>query len=98
ALQANVPGPVVKFYGIADGRFFRWYGAEGESPQVNEDRLRDVAFGAARAAGLEIFGGDVALPSPDQPVLIDLNDWPSFARFREDAARAIAGYIEDSSR
>jgi len=28
-------------------------------------------------------------------VLIDLNDWPSFAPFRDDAARAIAGYIDE---
>jgi hypothetical protein len=28
-------------------------------------------------------------------VLIDINDWPSFAPFREDAARAIAGYVSD---
>src|SRR5437868_3743677 len=25
ALQAHVAGPVLKFYGVADGRFFRWY-------------------------------------------------------------------------
>ncbi len=100
ALQANVPGPIVKFYGVADGRFFRWYGAEPGNgpPVVDEVRLREVAFHAAQVAGLEVFGGDVALPAPDQPVLIDLNDWPSFARFREDAALAIAGYIHDSIR
>ncbi|MDQ6926858.1 MAG: hypothetical protein M3154_11580, partial [Candidatus Eremiobacteraeota bacterium] len=39
-----------------------------------------------------VFGGDVALPAPDAPVLIDLNDWPSFAPFRADAAAAIAAY------
>src|SRR6266699_2150092 len=63
ALQEPVPGPVVKFYGVTDGRFFNWYGA------------------------------DAAFPEPDRPVLIDINDWPSFAPFREPAARAIAAYI-----
>src|SRR2546428_7727507 len=32
ALQEHIPGPIVKFYGVADGRFFRWYGAEAGLP------------------------------------------------------------------
>jgi len=88
---------VVKFYGVTDGRFFNWYGADagfdGERPQVDENRLKALAFEAAAILGLEVFGGDVAFPEPDRPVLIDINDWPSFAPFREPAARAIAAYI-----
>ncbi|HYK82359.1 MAG TPA: hypothetical protein VEU55_04380 [Gemmatimonadales bacterium] len=97
ALQEHVPGPVVKFYGVTDGRFFNWYGAEagfaGPRPTVDENRLKALAFEAAAILGLEVFGGDVAFPEPDRPVLIDINDWPSFAPFREEAARAIADYI-----
>lgn len=97
ALQEHVPGPVVKFYGVTDGRFFDWYGADagfaGERPRVDEHRLKALAFEAAAILGLEVFGGDVAFPEPDRPVLIDINDWPSFAPFREAAARAIAAYI-----
>ena len=99
ALQAHVSGPVLKFYGVADGRFFRSYdsaaGPNGPRPDVDETRLRALAFSAAAALGLDVFGGDVALPAPDDPVLIDLNDWPSFAPFRDDAARAIAAYARD---
>jgi len=97
ALQEHVPGPVVKFYGVTDGHFFDWYGAEagfaGPRPAVDEHRLKALAFQAAAILGLEVFGGDVAFPEPDRPVLIDINDWPSFAPFREDAAQAIAAYI-----
>jgi len=97
ALQEHVPGPIVKFYGVTDGRFFRWYGSEagfaGERPKVDENRLKALAFEAAAILGLEVFGGDVAFPEPDRPVLIDINDWPSFAPFREEAARAIGDYI-----
>jgi len=97
ALQEHVPGPVVKFYGVTDGRFFNWYGSDagfgGERPLVDENRLKALAFEAAAILGLEVFGGDVAFPEPDRPVLIDINDWPSFAPFRDDAARAIAAYI-----
>jgi hypothetical protein len=97
ALQRHIPGPVVKFYAVTDGCFFRWYGADagyGERPpEIDEEQLRDVAFGAASLLGLEVFGGDVAFPEPSRPVLIDINDWPSFAPFRPAAARAIADYI-----
>src|SRR2546427_5129111 len=41
ALQEHVPGPIVKFYGVTDGRFFRWYGSEagvaGGRPQSDEN-------------------------------------------------------------
>ena len=99
ALQQHIPGPVVKFYAVTDGRFFRWYGADAgfgkERPPLDEDRLKALAFDAAALLGLEVFGGDVALARPDRPVLIDINDWPSFAPFRDEAARAIAEYIND---
>ena len=98
AVQEHIPGPVLKFYAVAGRRFFRWYAAEagpaGAKPPVDVERMQDLAFAAAEVLGLEVFGGDVAVPSPGQPVLIDINDWPSFAPFREDAAAAIAGYID----
>ena len=98
AFQQHVPGPIVKFYAVADGRFFRWYpaaGGAGAELAIDADRLKALAFDAAAQLELEVFGGDVAFPRPERPVLIDINDWPSFAPFREDAARAIAGYVCD---
>ena len=100
AVQAHVAGPIVKFYAVADGRFFSWYPADGPRDvklDIAEDRFRAVVFAAARAVGLEVFGGDVAFPQPDQPVLIDLNDWPSFAPVRVAAAAAIAAYIDEKA-
>jgi len=101
ALQAHVGGPIVKFYAVADGRFFFWYAADAiprpRPIEISEDRLRELVFSAARAVGLEVFGGDVAFPQPGAPVLIDLNDWPSFAPVRVEAAAAIAGYIDDKA-
>jgi hypothetical protein len=106
AVQEHVEGPVVKFYGVADGRFFRYYRADGDCggsgsagpDELDGDRLRALAFEAAALLGLEVFGGDVAFPEPDRPVLIDINDWPSFAPFRDAAADAIAGYVVDRMR
>src|SRR5712691_11302853 len=97
ALQAHVGGPIVKFYALADGRFFSWYAADGAKIDISEQALRDLVFAAARAVGLEVFGGDVAFPQPDAPVLIDLNDWPSFAPVRAAAAEAIASYIDEKA-
>ncbi|MEO8448836.1 MAG: hypothetical protein ABI647_03540 [Gemmatimonadota bacterium] len=93
AIQGHVAGPIVKFYGVAGGSFFHWYVAEagGQRPvEVDVERLAELANAAAAALGLEIFGGDAAIPRPDLPVLIDINDWPSFAPVRAGAARAIA--------
>ena len=39
--------------------------------------------------GLEIWGGD-AIVKGDRFSIVDFNDWPSFSRVRNDAARAIA--------
>jgi hypothetical protein len=102
AVQEHVPGPVIKFYGVADRRFFRYYdakaGPDGPAPVLDEERLQALAFGAAARVGLGIFGGDVALPAPDRPVLIDLNDWPSFAPFRAEAALAIARFVHEHAQ
>jgi molybdopterin-guanine dinucleotide biosynthesis protein A len=101
ALQEHVSGPVIKFYGVADGAFFRWYdsaaGVNGPRPEVDEARLRALAFAAAERLGLHVFGGDAVVPTPDRPVLIDINDWPSFAPFRAEAAQAIARLVHDIS-
>ncbi|HYX82009.1 MAG TPA: hypothetical protein VE714_06415 [Gemmatimonadales bacterium] len=97
ALQAHVGGPIVKFYAVADGRFFSWYAADPGRVDISEQSLKGLVFAAARAVGLEVFGGDVAFPEPDAPVLIDLNDWPSFAPVRDAAAAAIAAYIDQKA-
>jgi len=48
---------------------------------------------AATALGLEIYGGDAIVPVTGKPVLIDVNAWPSFALYRDDAAERIAAHL-----
>src|SRR2546428_6392666 len=83
ALQERVPGPVVKFYGVTDGRFFNWYGSEagvaGERPPGGQKRLQALAVGAAALLRLGGVRGGVALPGPRPPRLIDIHEWPSVA-------------------
>jgi glutathione synthase/RimK-type ligase-like ATP-grasp enzyme len=94
AVQTHVPGPVVKFYSVRGGQFFYWYPAEGGTTaglNAGCDGLQALAERAARALDLAVYGGDAVL-TPNGPVLIDLNDWPSFAPVRAAAAAAIARY------
>ncbi|HXG21497.1 MAG TPA: hypothetical protein VNN62_20780 [Methylomirabilota bacterium] len=88
-LQRHCPGPVIKFYGVGPGCFF-------DCPEVEAHTRRQVGALATRAAsavGLEVFGGDCILSAEGTLVLIDLNDWPSFARCRHAAAQAIADHL-----
>jgi hypothetical protein len=94
ALQTHVEGVVVKFYGVIDGRFFRCFTHDHEVP-ASLPVLWAAAQAGARALGLEVFGGDLVVGADGRPVLVDINDWPSFSRCRDEAADAIAGYVAD---
>jgi hypothetical protein len=102
-VQPHVDGDLIKFYGIGPGD-----GARGEPPWFRwfyhkDQELRRHAFDqralarlvrqAAAALGLEIYGGDCIVTARGDLVLIDLNAWPSFALFREEAASVIAAYL-----
>ncbi|MEO6027764.1 MAG: hypothetical protein ABIR79_12940 [Candidatus Binatia bacterium] len=94
ALQRHVAGTVIKFYGVADGRFFRCY-TQGGSIPAPIPTLWEAARSGAAALGLEVFGGDLVVGDDGRPTIVDLNDWPSFARCRDEAADAIASYVID---
>jgi hypothetical protein len=93
-VEPHFDGQVVKFYGVLDSPFFRFY-AESDS------RICPVVFAAARPEiervvrklGLEVYGGDAVLTPEGRVVVIDVNDWPSFANFRAEAADVIGDHI-----
>jgi hypothetical protein len=100
--QEHVPGDLVKFYGVrdalapADNGWFEWFyhrdkGMLGYAFEAS--RLRRAAFGAAAALGLEIFGGDAIIQASGEPVIVDINAWPSFALYRDRAAELIAEHL-----
>jgi hypothetical protein len=103
-IQAHLPGDLVKFYGVdtvrrrrGDAHWFRWFYHKDQrlaGHPFDEARLVHVARHAARALGLEIFGGDAIIPADGALRLIDLNAWPSFALYRDEAAEEIAGYLD----
>lgn len=102
-LQPHVDGDLIKFYGIGPGGgahgeppWFRWFYHKDQqlSGHVFDQRaLARLVRRAAGALGLEIYGGDCIATASGELVLIDLNAWPSFALFREEAASAIAAYL-----
>jgi hypothetical protein len=55
--------------------------------------LQRAALNAAAALGLEVFGGDAIIQASGEPIIIDINAWPSFALYRERAARLIADHL-----
>ncbi|MDZ7343271.1 MAG: hypothetical protein ONA90_02030 [candidate division KSB1 bacterium] len=93
-LQEHLEGPTIKFYAVQHDGFFRWYHLNGEPPaRLDEQALYHIAEAASEALGLQIYGGD-AIATPDgRLMIIDVNDWPSYARFSETAAKYIARHI-----
>ena len=105
--QEHVAGDLVKFYGVRGGaaapesNWFEWFyhrdkGMLGHSFEAT--RLHRAALDAAAALGLEIFGGDAIIRPSGEPMIIDLNAWPSYALYRDHAAQAIADHLSERFR
>ncbi len=93
-VQDHAQGRVVKFYGVGSGEYFKAYLASSGEELASSllDPLQAISRKAARAVGLEVYGGDAVLTEANGAVLIDLNDWPSFSRCRRSASVSIAAY------
>jgi hypothetical protein len=93
-LQRHVAGTVLKFYAV-DGRFFYCGPPQGNATLTSDVLRRVDALGraAARALKVEVYGGDCVFGVNSAVTLIDLNDWPSYAPCRSEAASAIAAYL-----
>jgi len=101
-LQPHVDGDLVKFYGVGAGGphdappWFCWFYHKDQrlaGHPFDEGRLARLVRGAAVALGLEVYGGDVIVPPSGAPVLLDVNAWPSFALYRDEAAERIAAHL-----
>jgi hypothetical protein len=102
--QEHVPGDLVKFYGVRNGagikdaNWFQWFyhrdkGMLGHS--FDPARLSKAGLDAAAALGLDVFGGDAVIKPNGEPMIIDLNAWPSYALYRDHAAQAIADCLTE---
>ena len=103
AVQPHVEGDLVKFYGIGTPRpgdeappWFRWFYHRDQTlagHPFDAGAFARLVQRAASALGLEIYGGDAIVPVTGIPVLIDVNAWPSFALYRDEAAERIAAHL-----
>lgn len=108
-LMQHCTGDIVKFYGIADRLFHYSYPGSGKfgHEEINgapkhytfdAAALKDIAHRAARAIGLEIYGGDAIITPQGEIFIIDINDFPSFTAVREAAAAEIAQLITSKTK
>ncbi len=103
-VQAHVQGDLVKFYGVEGTGFFRcYYPGDDDRTKFGDDQvngrpqhypfssrcLQADAEKLSRLLQTPVYGGDVIIKRNSDYVIIDFNDWPSFLRCREEAARAI---------
>jgi glutathione synthase/RimK-type ligase-like ATP-grasp enzyme len=103
-VQDHVPGDLVKFYGVAgsdDGTrssWFEWFHHRDQDLRghaFDAAALAQVAARAARALGLDVYGGDAIVSAGGRIAIIDVNAWPSFALFRPVAAAKIAALLSE---
>lgn len=101
-VQPHVDGDFVKFYGVGahaarpEPEWFRWFYHKEQrlaGYPLDPRALVRLIRRAATALGLEVYGGDAIVTPAGALVLLDVNAWPSFALYRDEAAAAIAGYL-----
>ena len=107
-VNEHLQGDLIKFYGVHGTDFFYWFypgpcshskfglekiNGEAKGIAFNVSDLKKYSDMAAEVLNVPIYGGDcVVLPNGDVKI-IDFNDWPSFARCRDEAGRKIAECI-----
>jgi len=96
-IQRHIDGELIQFYGITGSPFFFWFfpmhDAQKPSSGLQDTigaTLRSITTNAATELGIMIFGGECILTPEGKLLIIDINDWPSFAPCRPEAATAIA--------
>ena len=104
-VSAHVEGDVLKFYGVSGSPFFCYcYPAETGQTKFgmtahngilhhyafDADALHGVVGQLATYVGVSVYGGDCVVRPDGSFVIIDFNDWPSFACCRDEAAETIA--------
>lgn len=108
-ISRHLRGDLVKFYAVRGTSFFySFYPYEvkhhkyEEYEQINghtnhytydAKQLHQLAERSAEVLGVEIYGGDAIIQKDGSIHIIDLNDWPSFAPCREEAAKVIAHFL-----
>lgn len=107
-VNEHLQGDLIKFYGVQGTDFFYWFypdpcshskfglekinGVAKGTPFQVED-LKKYSDRAAEVLNVPVYGGDCVVLPNGEIKIIDFNDWPSFARCREEAGKKIAECI-----
>ena len=94
-LQKHIPGHSIKFYGVRENGWFRYFYRKGYDETrhpVSEEEIRRIGESAANKVGLDIYGGDI-VETEGRYYLIDINSWPSFSPCRQTASEHIASFL-----
>lgn len=112
-INEHLQGDLVKFYGVHGTDFFYWFypspcthskfGLEkingiAKGIPFSEEELKKQSDKAAEALNVPIYGGDCVISADGTLRIIDFNDWPSFARCREEAGGKIAECIYNRAK
>ncbi|MGE5351014.1 MAG: hypothetical protein ACM3P0_02965 [Acidobacteriota bacterium] len=93
-LQEHIQGDTVKFYSVRETGFFYWYYlANNFNICFDEKSLRQLSESSAEILGLYVYGGDAIITSDGSIIIIDINDWPSFAPIRQEAGYHISNLL-----
>ena len=107
-VNKHLEGDLVKFYGVLHTGFFYWFYPSPDSHskfglEVVNGAARGIPFSeyelkthcerASSVLNVPVYGGDCIISAEGEIRIIDFNDWPSFARCREEAGQQIAAYI-----
>lgn len=107
-VNEHLVGDLVKFYGVqGTDFFFSFYPTEESHSKLgleivnggthgypfDKDLLYRCSSAFAEILDVPIYGGDCIVSSTGEIRIIDFNDWPSFARCREEAGIKIAECI-----
>ncbi len=107
-VNEHLQGDLIKFYGVRGTDFFYWFypspcshskfGLEAINGvargfSFDLDELIEYSTKASEILNVPIYGGDCVVSSNGDIKIIDFNDWPSFARCREEAGAKIAEFL-----
>lgn len=112
-INEHLQGDLIKFYGVQGTDFFYWfYPSPCSHSKFGLEKINGVAKGipfsvedlkkysdrAAEVLNVPIYGGDCVVSADGVLRIIDFNDWPSFARCREEAGVKIAECIYNRAK
>lgn len=107
-INEHLSGDLVKFYGVQGTDFFfsfyptdachsklglEIFNGETCGYPFDKELLYQYSSKLAEIMNVPIYGGDCIISSTGEIRIIDFNDWPSFARCREEAGVKIAECI-----